>query len=334
MLSHFAAAPVVMGMQPGSEDTDRMTADTVGRMAQLVRIGRGHQLVQHAATDAVRHCGAGDRETLARAVFGWVKRKLTFLHDEDVMPEAGEMLIAPWILLGMPQPAGDCDDYTTLTCSMLAALDVPMEIVTIAAERENPERYSHVFCQVKLEDGTRLPLDTSHGEEPGWEAPVQYRRQAWPLFLEMAQSAPARSGLHGFKRGYDPIEDQVLRGRATKSTVRRGVSGYAKAPGRQFKFNGFAGLGDDGTDGSGWDAGDWNQLASTIAIAGTRIYQTTQGQQPVGTYIRGADGSVYMRGNPNQPLNPGYLPSSSGSSNSTLLLLGGALLLFVVMGNK
>jgi transglutaminase-like putative cysteine protease len=141
--------------------------------------------VQRAAADATR--GAHNAREAAAKIFWWVKRRMTFRRDEDVLAATGtgydeqDLLMEPAWLLSIPNPAGDCDDYTTLTCSMLLAAGIPSRITTIAADSQEPGRFSHVFCEAELPCGKTLALDTSHGQYPGWQSPKQFRRQSWPI---------------------------------------------------------------------------------------------------------------------------------------------------------
>jgi hypothetical protein len=204
----FGSAPLIVGTEnPASGGPDAITSQTVARMAQLVNLSRTSDPVVRAALEAVRPLRRGaDSADIAGAVFDYVKSNVEFVLDEQLLagqlgrPDAGELLIAPWILLGMPRPMGDCDDFSTLTASLLACLGIPCEFVTVATEPYNPGRFSHVYCQAVLPCGARLPLDTSHGSAPGWEVPKerQYRRQVWPL---MYLPKPGSKGMGDFDWG-------------------------------------------------------------------------------------------------------------------------------------
>jgi transglutaminase-like putative cysteine protease len=109
-----------------------------------------------------------------RAIYWYVKRHLTFCSDESLLaaqfglgPDK-ELLISPLVLLQMPTPMGDCDDYSLLLASLLKALLVPVKFVSVAVDEAEPWRFSHVYVKAMV-DGGWLALDASHGSYPGWE---------------------------------------------------------------------------------------------------------------------------------------------------------------------
>jgi hypothetical protein len=111
------------------------------------------------------------------AVWLWVKNHIKFLHDDvltRVLFNEGdhfELLISPPVMLRMPAPSGDCDDFTMLACALACAMGFPWGIVTLACDRKRPGEYSHVYGCAWLPNGVMAPLDCSHGKYPGWEVP-------------------------------------------------------------------------------------------------------------------------------------------------------------------
>jgi transglutaminase-like putative cysteine protease len=118
----------------------------------------------------------------ADAVWRWVHGNIRFVPDEEWLAASGlrqdaELLQLPELLL--TTRAGDCDCFTILLCSMLAAAGVDWRIVTICADPEDPTRWSHVYAVAVLEDGSELPMDASHGRFPGWQARGWFQRAEW-----------------------------------------------------------------------------------------------------------------------------------------------------------
>jgi hypothetical protein len=131
------------------------------------------------------------------AAYWWVKKQLRFVRDEQTArPVAGveglgeqdvvvETLIRPQDMAALPEgsKAGDCDDYSMYLASLLAALGYRVWFATLAADPSSRD-YSHVYVVIREADGTRIPLDASHGGWPGWEAPEAgrgMRYHEWPL---------------------------------------------------------------------------------------------------------------------------------------------------------
>lgn len=171
-------------VEPRKEGDEAATGQTISLMRTLAEEDSRHPAIQAAADIAT--AGARQRADAAAGIFRWIKARVLFREDsETAAPLAGildpadaEVLIRPVDLLNMDQPAGDCDDFATLTASMLLAADIRPEFRTIAADPESPD-YSHVYCRAILPGGRVMALDTSHGPEPGWEYPQHSKAKSW-----------------------------------------------------------------------------------------------------------------------------------------------------------
>jgi len=96
----------------------------------------------------------------------------------------GGRLIRPGILAAMPRPwpaEVDCDETAMYAASMLLALGVPCQFVTVSTDPQDPMRFNHVYVQAIRKDGTKVPMDF-YGPESGWE-PNWIRRKEWPVML-------------------------------------------------------------------------------------------------------------------------------------------------------
>lgn len=144
-------------------------------MQEFIAADAAHPRVIAAVQQAVAGTAPSDTGGLIRAVFAWVKRQVLLVSDAELarlggFPKAAdaEVLIRPADILAMPQPQGDCDDFAMLGAAMLRALGIGSELITVAADPADISRYSHVYVLAVLPDGQRLPLDLSHGVQPGW----------------------------------------------------------------------------------------------------------------------------------------------------------------------
>jgi hypothetical protein len=171
------------------DDPDAQVAHVISRMAQYVREDASDADVMQDAAQAVQGDPIAD-------VFWHVKQKLSFLRDEaladpilsslDSPHPVAEILIRPRDMAvmcadGSCQRMGDCDDYVMYGAALLKALGYDPRFVTIAADGADRRRFSHVYLVVYGPDGSRIPLDISHGAYPGWEAPNFYRKKEWPI---------------------------------------------------------------------------------------------------------------------------------------------------------
>lgn len=170
-------------------DTDRSTAATVAAMQRCIQASVSHPAVIAAAAQALGCVSpAAPAWRKAQAIWEYVHRSIRFRPDEEALdqyfglPQDMELLQRPELLLA--SRAGDCDDFTMLACSLLACVGVPSRIVTVAADRETPWRWSHVYAVALDESGDAIPMDTSHGQlfgGFGCEIPANrvFRRQEW-----------------------------------------------------------------------------------------------------------------------------------------------------------
>ena len=171
--------------QPAADEA--RTQHTVTLMAAYVREDSRAPSVRQAAYDAISGLERRDPRAEAVAVWDWVRRRVRFLEDRKlasslagVDADEAEVLVRPVDLLAMPQPAGDCDDFSMLVASMLRALGIPASFRAVAADPAQPETYSHVYVVAELPDG-ELALDASHGPRAGWEAPPAGKTRTWRI---------------------------------------------------------------------------------------------------------------------------------------------------------
>jgi hypothetical protein len=156
-------------------------------MCRYIRESADDPVIQAAAAHAVRYFGGGSQDPAiwAWAVYWFIKHNVKFVVDEAPMFRLGEednqdLLISPSVLIRMDKPQEDCDGFTMLGGAFLKALNIPFVIVTIAADPNDPARWSHVFLMAMLPGGP-LNMDISHGSGPGWIVPAAhtFRWQAW-----------------------------------------------------------------------------------------------------------------------------------------------------------
>ena len=172
-----------------SSNTDVSTVDTIARMRGIARMSSSDSRV----VGAVQECldtlpRLHSQRELMRVIYLWIRGHVTFEEDESILSQVlgyqdvqHELLISPPVLLSMPSPMGDCDDYSMLSASMLLCASIPVMFVVIACDENQPWRFSHVYCKAfDKEMGTWIPFDASHGKLLGWQyqGPV-FRRAEW-----------------------------------------------------------------------------------------------------------------------------------------------------------
>jgi len=292
--------PSIVTRRNASPDPDQQTAETVDRMQAIAIEDSVSPQVWAATQGALIGVASSSRAHIAAAVYRWICSQVRFRSDDPVLSHLLgldnelDLLIRPARLLTMSRPAEDCDGFTMLCCSMLLAAGVPCEIVTIKADHDEPDRFSHVYCEAILENGQTLVMDCSqgaqHGYPLGWEAPHYFDRKTWGVLHPQK-----RKGMHGlgdYGDGTDPGYDAIdwLR-----------------------------------SDDGGGDGFDWSRLVGSLAQTGGRIVQ--QSNLPPG-YALLPNGAVV----PANSLSSMFGSTTGvGSISPTTLLLSGAALLAVVL---
>lgn len=177
-------------------DNDVSTADTIVILRQLAHQWSGHPLVVRAVLEAASNLpdDACQRD-IAHAIFYWTRGRVAFVQDERLLHEHlgvapenldKELLIPPPVLLQMPVPMGDCDDFSLLVASMALTAGLRPFYVTVAADAGDPRKWSHIYVCVRLQDegGQCFPLDAGNrlvNIPPGWESGRVTRKAIWPI---------------------------------------------------------------------------------------------------------------------------------------------------------
>jgi hypothetical protein len=177
-------------------DNDVAVRDTIRILSEQARNHANDPSVHWAVAQACARLplDASERD-IAGAMHHWVRAHIRFVEDETLLysqlgirPEEldKELLITPPVLLGMPQPMGDCDDYSLLLASMALAAGIQPYYVTVAADPyESPQKFSHIYVCVRLEDEDGyLCLDAGNRYQavpPGWETGKCTRKAVWRI---------------------------------------------------------------------------------------------------------------------------------------------------------
>lgn len=182
------------------------TQDTIFKMCLLVNENLNAPNVQAAAQDILSKVtpnvdASGNalpsELDLVRGTFYWIKSHVQFVEDEATLQsqlgfslqqlaqtQGKELLLAPEFILQLTNPCGDCDDFSTLYVTLLLQngfIGKGIYFCTIAADRFEPDNFTHVYVKVVLSDGTIFPIDCSHGSYPGWQTNNIYLSKDWPV---------------------------------------------------------------------------------------------------------------------------------------------------------
>lgn len=187
-----------------SDDPEQQVADTVSLMQSYIRQDVASPAVQQ---DVARAFKSSDP---IQDTWDYLHRDgdrgMQFVRDEvNYAPWSDyefaqpgrwrplvELLARPSALAQSSNPQGDCDDFVSYGAAHLLSRGVPCSFVTVAADRHEPNIYSHIYLAAYPVDGPyegkRIPLDLSHGAYPGWEVQQVYRKREWPMMSHGSES--------------------------------------------------------------------------------------------------------------------------------------------------
>lgn len=185
----FWGQPITLDVrQTDPMDTDVSTVQTLEQMKSLAIESATSPLIAHVVNTCLINTAKKNptNREIARAIWWWVKSHVQFERDENILArELGyekdpnqELLIMPTTLIMMPQPMGDCDDFSMLTGALCVCAGIPYWYVAIAEDEREPERFSHVYGKCYLVSERQfMNMDVSFGTVPGWETNrTQFRR--------------------------------------------------------------------------------------------------------------------------------------------------------------
>lgn len=307
-------------------DGDRGTAQTVAQMCRLIDEGSKDPRVNRTAIQILKSAGIApfDFRGETRAIFNWQARHIRFLRNI-----AGKQVLRSAIET-IDVGAGSCADQTILQGALLKTVGQAVRIVTIAANPEDPEEFTHVYAEAQDEQGNWIALDTAR-KGPVYARPPRrfYRKVAWECDTGEGTDVylgfnPARLPRGGRPGATNPVI------RAAYAAHSAGLGYYNAAiprtplqgPRRARKRY----IGQD--DGSF----DWSSLTAAIPsiTTGTANIITASRANPINLVPNtGASSS----GTPAASvLNTETWAALLGSP--TVLLLGGALVLVALMGGR
>jgi hypothetical protein len=162
---------------------DEETAQTVSYMEELAAADSNDRAVIAATKEALDQAGIDQTAApleKAHAVYWWLKRTVRYVATPGTSPLVDQTLISPCAVLAMPEPIGDCPQFSMLAAAMFRVLCQDSLFVTIAAEPAFPNQWSHIYNTVEVYPGQYMPFDASNGPAPGAEYSRAFKRRVWP----------------------------------------------------------------------------------------------------------------------------------------------------------
>ena len=171
----------------GIPEGDAGTEETIRWMRKLAIDGAKDPAVIFKAREITANVPSKDYVAEAKAVFDWVRANIKYRMDPHTPPEheSDENYIADMVSVPsrtLSDGQGDCDDHSTLICSLAMALGKQCAFRTVNADKVRPDQASHVYPLWGLPDGRLIPMDTTSLSKPfGWEpkAPIAWNHKTY-----------------------------------------------------------------------------------------------------------------------------------------------------------
>jgi hypothetical protein len=186
---------------PLPDDPDGQVAGAIKKVCDYIHEDARTEVMREQAARCIAE-GNGDPIT---GIWNHIKRSLQFRQDSDIaddldtqdprIKDVVEVFIRPVDQALLIQLRGmgveDCDGYTLYGACLLLVCGIHCKLVTIAADNDDPTRFSHIYVAAYVTDAAgaseRIPLDFSHGPYMGWEGPHLGRIREWPVEESAAQ---------------------------------------------------------------------------------------------------------------------------------------------------
>lgn len=183
------------------------TAQTIKRMRDLVTQGKRDFRVRTVVGQVIAGCPPKDYECYARSIYHFCRDEIKYAFD----PNGVELLEAPYRIL--ESRVADCDSIVMLFAAMCESIGLPVEFVTIKADRSRPSEYSHVYAQVKVPGRGWVAADlTMPDQQFGWVPGPEFPRKSWPSSHDMSEDreGDAMMGLGQLKNSLVPHAEETV----------------------------------------------------------------------------------------------------------------------------
>lgn len=175
------------------------TEATILRMQDLVTQGKrdfrirklAGQLIQ-GGVSGIPKCPPKDYYCYAEAAHRFCRDKITYVFD----PNGVELIESPWSIV--ESGIADCDSIVMLMSTLCETMGFPCRFVTIKADTQRPDEFSHVFMEVKIPKRGWVASDPTQPERPfGWSAPAKFPRKNWPASKDAPEDSRETDAMAG-----------------------------------------------------------------------------------------------------------------------------------------
>lgn len=160
------------------------TAKTIAMMQKMVGSGKRDDDVRKFTGDAIQPCKPKDYFDYARKCYEKVRDGIKYAYD----PHNVEYLESPRRVI--KNKIADCDSQDMLLCSMFEQVGLQSQFVTIKADPNRPDEYTHVYTRVMIPKVGWVCADPIMPEKWfGWEPDYPNGKRYWPASSDDANGS-------------------------------------------------------------------------------------------------------------------------------------------------
>jgi hypothetical protein len=181
------------------------TPEVVAALRSRVTTGKRDMRVRQIIGNIIENCPSKDHGCYAEALYVFARDKVRYAFD----PVGVEYVEDP-IRIATESRIADCDSIAAMLATFYEAIGLPSRFVTIKADPERPNEYSHVYLQVRIPRRGWVAADPTQPDKYfGWEPPQHFPRTYWPASNDAESEMEARddqleTAMRGLGEGYIP----------------------------------------------------------------------------------------------------------------------------------
>lgn len=154
---------------------DQAIYATIDKVRSIINASYVNPYVRRFAEKIIENVPVNDKMGEISAIHQFVSQRVRYTKD----PHGMEYLQTPPTLLTMiergERPAGDCDDMTMLSLSLLKSIGFPVAVKVTSYSPDG--RFAHIYGLAFVSKRGWVPVECVRGDKPlGWEAPNATRQ--------------------------------------------------------------------------------------------------------------------------------------------------------------
>jgi hypothetical protein len=158
----------------------KVVSSTLESMRKGVTKGKRVFEIRALIGQIISSCPSKDYYCYAQRLYEHCRDQIKYTFD----PVGVELVESPERIL-LESRIADCDSIVTVLATLYEAIGLPARFVTVRADPQRPDDYSHVFLEVNLPRHGWVAADpTMPDKQFGWAPDVKFPRKNWPASLD------------------------------------------------------------------------------------------------------------------------------------------------------